>query len=165
MAGVHVISCLGDSQECDELDSNDSSPSIGFTILRNWIFNRACSDWWFCGKRGYLDDWISNITSNLWWRKVIIRYSTDMESKGTFFTDSNGREMQQRNLNYRPTWDLNVTHPISGRSYLLSSSLIQFLSPSLPLFFFPSPHFDLLQEIITLWRLDHFSLIRHVKSV
>ena len=40
---------------------------------------------------------------------------TDIASQDTFFTDSNGREMQQRNLNFRPTWDLNVTHPISGK--------------------------------------------------
>ena len=35
----------------------------------------------------------------------------DIASSGTWFTDSNGRDMQKRVLNFRPTWKLNVTDP------------------------------------------------------
>jgi len=33
------------------------------------------------------------------------------------YTDSNGREMQQRLLNYRPTWKWNVTEAVAGNYY------------------------------------------------
>jgi len=41
-------------------------------------------------------------------------YSFDIDNKNIFYTDSNGLEMQRRQLNYRPTWsfsnsDVNVT--------------------------------------------------------
>ncbi len=32
----------------------------------------------------------------------------------TFYTDSNGREMQKRVINYRPTWPLEVFEPVAG---------------------------------------------------
>jgi hypothetical protein len=38
-------------------------------------------------------------------------------SEGYLYTDSNGREMQQRLLNYRPTWKLNVTEPVACNYY------------------------------------------------
>jgi len=31
-----------------------------------------------------------------------------INNKDVFYTDSNGLEMQQRKINYRPTWDLHV---------------------------------------------------------
>jgi len=31
----------------------------------------------------------------------------NFDNNGTFYTDSNGLEMQKRVLNYRPTWDIN----------------------------------------------------------
>jgi hypothetical protein len=34
---------------------------------------------------------------------------TDIDNKDTFFTDSNGLEMQKRVLNYRETWDFTTT--------------------------------------------------------
>jgi hypothetical protein len=33
------------------------------------------------------------------------------------YTDSNGREFQQRKLNYRPTWNLTVNEPVAGNYY------------------------------------------------
>jgi hypothetical protein len=33
------------------------------------------------------------------------------------FTDSNGREMQQRQVNFRPTWNLTVEEPVAGNYY------------------------------------------------
>lgn len=31
--------------------------------------------------------------------------------------------MQERKLNYRPTWDLNVTEPVSGNYYPLTAAI------------------------------------------
>lgn len=39
--------------------------------------------------------------------EVIAKFNIrDFDNNQTFFTDSNGLEMQKRILNYRPTWDL-----------------------------------------------------------
>ena len=34
----------------------------------------------------------------------------DFKNNGTFYTDSNGLEMQERILNYRPTWDVEENY-------------------------------------------------------
>ena len=54
----------------------------------------------------------------LCWRQgkeVFTRISTNISSGGYLYTDSNGREMQTRLYNYRPTWQLNVTEPVAGK--------------------------------------------------
>jgi lysosomal alpha-mannosidase len=50
-------------------------------------------------------------------KEVIARYSTGWASNATWYTDSNCREMQTRIRNYRPTWSLNVTEPVSGNYF------------------------------------------------
>jgi len=37
----------------------------------------------------------------------------DFKNNGTFYTDSNGLEMQKRVLNYRPTWDLQLNYKLA----------------------------------------------------
>ncbi|CAN0314349.1 unnamed protein product, partial [Ectocarpus sp. 8 AP-2014] len=50
--------------------------------------------------------------------EVISRFwAPSLASKGTFYTDSNGREFQRRVRNERPTWDLDVTQPVAGNYY------------------------------------------------
>ncbi|KJE92298.1 lysosomal alpha-mannosidase [Capsaspora owczarzaki ATCC 30864] len=56
-------------------------------------------------------------------KEVITRFSSDLASGGTFYTDANGREMQRRDLNYRPTWKLNVTEPVAGNYYPVNSRI------------------------------------------
>lgn len=41
-----------------------------------------------------------------------------------FYTDSNCREMIERKLNYRATWDLEVNEPISGNYYPVPSKIL-----------------------------------------
>jgi len=50
-------------------------------------------------------------------KEVISRYSTNLPSGSRFWTDSNGRQWLERVRNYRPTWDLNVTEPVSANYY------------------------------------------------
>ena len=52
--------------------------------------------------------------SDGWGKEVIHRLSTDLASRDTWYTDSNGRDMVQRKLNHRDSWKLNVTQPVSG---------------------------------------------------
>lgn len=75
-------------------------------------------------------------------KEIITRYDTDMATDSTFFTDSNGRELQKRVLvlyifyymyvifhiifrrNFRPTWKYNNTEPVSGNYYPVNSRII-----------------------------------------
>ena len=41
---------------------------------------------------------------------------SDFHNNGTFYTDSNGLEMQKRILNYRPTWDLQANYNQSNEN-------------------------------------------------
>ena len=56
-------------------------------------------------------------------KEVITRYRTNIASQATFFTDSNGRQLLERVRNFRPTWKLNVTEPVSGNYYPVNSRI------------------------------------------
>eukprot|EP01025_Chloroclados_australasicus_P041471 TRINITY_DN4390_c0_g6_i1.p1 TRINITY_DN4390_c0_g6~~TRINITY_DN4390_c0_g6_i1.p1 ORF type:complete len:1134 (-),score=134.28 TRINITY_DN4390_c0_g6_i1:1148-4105(-) len=56
-------------------------------------------------------------------REVISRFQTQLASDGEFWTDSNGREMQKRTFNQRPSFQLHVTDPIEGNYYPITSAL------------------------------------------
>ena len=56
-------------------------------------------------------------------REVIVRYETDLDSGKTFYTDSNGREMLKRVIDYQPTWRLNLSEPIAGNYYPVNSRI------------------------------------------
>ncbi|XP_036096626.1 lysosomal alpha-mannosidase [Molossus molossus] len=58
-----------------------------------------------------------------WGKEVISRFDTALETKGLFFTDSNGREILERRRNYRPTWKLNQTEPVAGNYYPVNSRI------------------------------------------
>ncbi|KAK1342618.1 hypothetical protein QTO34_015384 [Cnephaeus nilssonii] len=58
-----------------------------------------------------------------WGKEVISRFDTALETKGLFFTDSNGREILERRRDYRPTWKLNQTEPVAGNYYPVNSRI------------------------------------------
>jgi len=49
-------------------------------------------------------------------QEVIVKFKAfdennkPIDNNSTFYTDSNGLEMQKRILNYRPTWDINANY-------------------------------------------------------
>lgn len=57
-------------------------------------------------------------------KEVIMRYSTDFENNGVFYTDSNGRQMLKRIRNKRPTWDLDIVEPVAGENHFLSKCCV-----------------------------------------
>ena len=62
--------------------------------------------------------------NNLQGREVIVMWeSKDIFNNGTFYTDSNGLEMQKRILNYRPTWNLTTHEHVSGNYYPINSAI------------------------------------------
>lgn len=62
---------------------------------------------------------------NIWGKELVMRYSTSIKSAGTFYTDSNGREMIKRQYNARgPSYPpLNVTEPVAGNYYPVNSMI------------------------------------------
>lgn len=50
-------------------------------------------------------------------------YSYNISNNNTFYTDSNGLEMQQRILNFRPTWNFTPQQNISGNYYPVNTAI------------------------------------------
>ncbi len=56
-------------------------------------------------------------------KEVITQYTSDLNTRGYFYTDSNGLEMITRQRNYRATWPFVNTEPVSG-NYAPVNSII-----------------------------------------
>ncbi|KPU73915.1 uncharacterized protein Dana_GF15795, isoform B [Drosophila ananassae] len=56
-------------------------------------------------------------------KEVITRFSSDIESDGVFYTDSNGREMIKRKLNHRDTWDVKINEEVAGNYYPITTKI------------------------------------------
>ncbi|EEZ99703.1 Alpha-mannosidase 2-like Protein [Tribolium castaneum] len=57
-------------------------------------------------------------------KEIITRFTTPLNTKSTFYTDSNGREMLKRVRNARPTWTLTLEEPVSGNYYPVTSKIV-----------------------------------------
>ncbi|GAM19522.1 hypothetical protein SAMD00019534_026970 [Acytostelium subglobosum LB1] len=47
-------------------------------------------------------------------KEVISRYTTDLHTNNLWYSDANGMEMQERELNKRYSWNYTVVQPVSG---------------------------------------------------
>jgi len=56
-------------------------------------------------------------------KEIILRYDTDIQSQGKYYTDANGREVLERIRDYRPTWNYTVVEPVSGNYYPINSRI------------------------------------------
>uniref|UniRef100_A0A6E8VVM0 Alpha-mannosidase n=1 Tax=Anopheles coluzzii TaxID=1518534 RepID=A0A6E8VVM0_ANOCL len=56
-------------------------------------------------------------------KEIISRFESDIKSEGTFWTDSNGREMLRRVRNYRETWELDLVEPVAGNYYPITAKI------------------------------------------
>ncbi|XP_078576535.1 lysosomal alpha-mannosidase-like [Branchiostoma floridae x Branchiostoma japonicum] len=56
-------------------------------------------------------------------KEIITRFDSDMQTDKKFYTDSNGREILERELNHRLTWKLNQTEPVAGNYYPVNSRI------------------------------------------
>lgn len=58
-------------------------------------------------------------------KEVVVSYLTDIRSGNRFYTDANGREMQQRIKDHRNTWTLNTTwEPVSQNYYPVNTRIL-----------------------------------------
>ncbi|XP_076263633.1 lysosomal alpha-mannosidase-like [Rhynchophorus ferrugineus] len=55
--------------------------------------------------------------------EIVSRYSTKLATNGTFYTDSNGKEMLKRVRDYRPMWDLKNSESASGNYYPITAKI------------------------------------------
>ena len=56
-------------------------------------------------------------------REVVARLTSGIDSRGTFYTDSNAREFVRRSRGSRPTWDLRETQPVAGNYYPVNAAV------------------------------------------
>jgi hypothetical protein len=64
---------------------------------------------------------INNITRG---QEVTINFEFEnFDNDNTFYTDSNGLEMQERKLNYRPSWNFTTEQPVSANYYPVNSAI------------------------------------------
>ncbi|KAK0161282.1 hypothetical protein PV327_009769 [Microctonus hyperodae] len=56
-------------------------------------------------------------------REVVTKYSSNLSSERTFYTDSNGREMLKRVRDYRPTWNVTLKEKIAGNYYPVTAKI------------------------------------------
>ena len=66
---------------------------------------------------------VNSLILDLTGKEIIAKYDVKLITKDSFFTDSNGRQMLKRTRNYRPTWKLNVTEPVSANYYPVNSRI------------------------------------------
>jgi Glycosyl hydrolases family 38 C-terminal domain/Glycosyl hydrolases family 38 C-terminal beta sandwich domain len=55
-------------------------------------------------------------------KEVVSLYGSTIQNDGVFYTDSNGRDFQQRIRNFRSSWDLEVFEPIAGNYYPVNAA-------------------------------------------
>jgi lysosomal alpha-mannosidase len=56
-------------------------------------------------------------------KEVVVKFSSDLQSNSTFYTDANGREILKRVRDYRATWPFNNTEPVAGNYYPVNSRI------------------------------------------
>ena len=67
---------------------------------------------------------IPNVTDSSSGKEVIIQFQTpQITNNKTFYTDSNGLEMQQRILDYRPTWNFSTFLNVTQNYYPVDSAI------------------------------------------
>jgi len=57
-------------------------------------------------------------------KDVISRFRSTIANNGVSYTDSNGREMQRRQRDFRPTWDLKQTEEVAGNYFPVNTALL-----------------------------------------
>lgn len=57
-------------------------------------------------------------------KEIVALYKTDLDTGNSWKTDSNGRQLLQRRVNFRPSWKLQVHEPVSGNYYPVNSRLV-----------------------------------------
>eukprot|EP00884_Botryococcus_braunii_P017840 jgi/Botrbrau1/473/Bobra.110_2s0111.2 len=88
---------------------------VGSLVIRLWKGAKHVEVEWTAGP--IMDD------GEVQGREIVLQYTTTLHSGDMFYTDSNGREIQPRRLNFSSTWPLNVTEPVAGNYYPVTAAI------------------------------------------
>jgi hypothetical protein len=67
---------------------------------------------------------LKGIPRSIQGQEVTVNFvSLDIDNNQTFYTDSNGLEMQTRVFDYRPTWNFSTEEHVSGNYYPVNSAI------------------------------------------
>ncbi|KAL1516872.1 hypothetical protein ABEB36_000710 [Hypothenemus hampei] len=55
--------------------------------------------------------------------EVVTKFTSNLKSDSTFYTDTNGKGELKRVRDFRPTWNLNLSEPIAGNYYPITSQI------------------------------------------
>lgn len=117
---------------CDPYEVNGGNVELSITIGQGvQEAYQVFSDWVTQTIRLYADQEFIEVSYTVgpipfqdgFGKEVVSLWSTDLQVNQTWYTDSNGRDMQQRRFNYRPTWDLQVTDPVAYNFFPVDSSM------------------------------------------
>jgi alpha-mannosidase len=108
--------------------------NLSLTLVEGPVFSEMRQDfasWLSLSTRLYSSDsWLKLLwkagsipISDHFGKEISMRISSGVKSGDEFYTDSNGREMLKRIVDYRPTWDLDVSEPVAGNYYPLTAAL------------------------------------------
>ena len=117
-----------ESSDCERLSVTKYSATQGYIVNEiHQVFNEWISQTirLYKERRHVEVEWMVgpiNVTDQIG-REVVIKFETSLRSNGVFYTDSNGREMIKRVRDFRPTWKLNQTEPVSGNYYPINSRI------------------------------------------
>ncbi|XP_063227020.1 lysosomal alpha-mannosidase-like [Bacillus rossius redtenbacheri] len=67
---------------------------------------------------------VGTVPARLNGRNVVSKYLTGLQSNATFYTDSNGREMQRRVRNHRADFVLELDEPVAANYYPVPSRIV-----------------------------------------
>eukprot|EP00825_Cyclidium_porcatum_P021455 TRINITY_DN2391_c0_g1_i2.p1 TRINITY_DN2391_c0_g1~~TRINITY_DN2391_c0_g1_i2.p1 ORF type:complete len:323 (-),score=56.55 TRINITY_DN2391_c0_g1_i2:133-1101(-) len=56
--------------------------------------------------------------------EVVIQMKFNVDNDGIFYTDSNGLELMQRKLNYRPTFSMDLSEPAAGNFFPVNKMIL-----------------------------------------
>ena len=56
-------------------------------------------------------------------KEIITKFNTNINNADVFYTDANGREIKKRKRDFRDTWKLDITEPISENYYPVNSRI------------------------------------------
>lgn len=67
---------------------------------------------------------IQNIYRNDLGTEIISRFTTDLETNGIFYTDSNGRQLLRRLRDARLTYNYTNDEPVAGNYYPVTARIV-----------------------------------------
>lgn len=58
-------------------------------------------------------------------KEIVVRYNVpSLQTNGTCYTDSNGRDLYKRVRNYRPSWNATIHEPVAGNYYPVNAGML-----------------------------------------